>query len=243
MTSPRVRDQENTVFQQLRGMFGRWLALANNVVLSPARAWGLLPDPTAIYSVQGEWNKEVATLTPDLTAAAAIGWSEAFGHETFSSTSSHVLGALAMSQNLLRNVPSEVHQYIVDDIVRGLSAGESREQIVSRINLTLSMTGTDRWDNRARMIATTETTRASNAGALAAAMSAERSLGPMLKRWNTEQDHRVRETHDQVQGRELPLTQPFQVGGFPLMYPSEPLGPPEEIVGCRCNLSFRRAEQ
>lgn len=242
MSSPRVRGQEERVFNRVSGALGRWLAKANEAVLGSARRLGLLPDPTAIYSVQMPWNDEVASLMPDLSAAAEIGWSEVNQQEVFSSNSSHVLGALVASQNLLRNIPNEVHQMIVQDIMAGLSKGESRQQIIDRIDLTLSMMGSERWTSRAATIATTETTRAANAGALAAAISAERSLGTMVKIWRDSSDHRVRETHQAVDGTELPLMQPFMVGGVPLMYPSEPMGPPEEVIGCRCDLTFRRAE-
>lgn len=242
MTSPRVRDQESRIFGRLSSMFAHWLGAANTAVLSSARKLGVLPDPTAVYMVSGQWNQEVSRLVPDLNATAAIGWSQAFDRPVFSSTSSHVLGALDASENLLQNIPNEVHDIIVDDISAGLGQGESRQQIIERVDRTLSMTGSDRWSNRAQMIATTETTRAANAGALTAAINAERELGTILKTWRDSSDHRVRETHQQVDGTEMPLMQPFTVGGFPLMYPSEPLGPPEEVIGCRCDLSFRRME-
>lgn len=240
MSSPRVRAQEDQVASRIRTMFGSWLVLVNDAVLGVARRLGLLPDPVAVYMVSNRWNTLVQEmLIPDLRAAAAIGWSEAFQRPVFSSTSAHVANALATSENLLSNIPAEVHQLVTEEIGDGLSLGESRQEIVSRIDVVLSMTGSERWTNRASVIAITETTRASNAGALAAAVQAERELGTIQKTWRSEGDHRVRETHRLVDGTEQPLMQPFMVGGFPLMYPSEPYGPPEETIGCRCAMSFK----
>lgn len=244
MSSPAVRAAEDRIFATLKSMFSSWLGRVNEAVVGSAQRFGLLPDPTVVYAVAHGWNAGVQVeLIPELTTVAAIGWSEAFQQPTFSSTSAHVLEALNTSRNLLQGIPDETHKFIVDDIIAGLSNGDSRQEIIASIQRTLSMTGSDRWTNRAQLIATTEVTRAANAGALAAAVQAERSLGTLLKTWRDSSDHRVRETHRQADGAELPLAQPFLVGGFPLMYPSEPLGPPEEVIGCRCDLSFRRADR
>lgn len=244
MSSPRLRAHEDRFISLLRTMFSGWLGLANNAVLSLTRRLQSQPDPTGVFAVSSEWDRMVRNVAiPDLTAAAAIGWSEAFQQPVFSSTNSHIVGALAGSENLLRNIPGEVHAMIVEDLSVGLSNGLSRQEIIDRIDQTLSLTGSPRWLNRASLIATTETTRAANAGALAAAIQAEQTLGPLTKQWNDSKDHRVRETHEQIDGTRLPLMQPFIVGGFPLMYPSEPFGPPEEVIGCRCDLSFRRMDQ
>ncbi len=58
----------------------------------------------------------------------------------------------------------------------------------------------------------------------------------LRKRWDTEKDRRVRQTHQEVDGQVTDLSQPFYVGGYPMMYPGDPLAPPEEIVNCRCDL-------
>jgi hypothetical protein len=172
------------VASRIRIMFDSWLPRVNAAVTDTARRLGLLPDPVAVYMVSNRWNNMVdEMLIPDLRATAAIGWSEAFQQPVFSSTSAHVMEALNTSRNLLSNVPNEVHAMVVDEISDGLSLGESRQQIIERVDSTLSMTGSDRWTNRARMIATTESVRASNAGSLAAAIQAERSLGTLLKTW------------------------------------------------------------
>lgn len=72
---------------------------------------------------------------------------------------------------------------------------------------------------------------------LAALDSAFRS-GKSRKRWRTFGDSRVRPTHQQADGQEVSIDEPFEVGGYQLMFPNDSsLGaPPEEIVNCRCTM-------
>ncbi len=171
---------------------------------------------------------------------ARIGWSQVTNQVTFSPGASMVTDALNASRNLLSQIPDEVHAMVVREITAGMNSGETLAQIQRRLETLLSLTGHDRWENRARTIAITETTRAANAGSLAAAVAAEPFTGTLLKRWNDEDDPNVRLTHAAVDGRELPLRRPFIVGVSQLMHPGDPIGSPEEVINCRCDLSFRR---
>lgn len=242
MSSPRLRLHEDSVLARVVQAFSTWLDVIRDPVLVPARRFLGLPNPTGVFSGAATWREQVARLRPDLETAARIGWSEAFDRPTFSSTNSHVLSALDASENFLVNVPNEVHDMVVDVLGQGLNAGRSHEQITEDVNLLLRITGTDRFRNRAQTITTTEVTRAANAGALAAALQAQQELGVILKQWNNSADDRVRETHELTDNAEIPLNQPFMVGGFPMMFPADPSGPPHEVISCRCDLSFRRLD-
>lgn len=63
-----------------------------------------------------------------------------------------------------------------------------------------------------------------------------KALGKTKKRWCTEMDNRVRPTHVEVEGIEIPIDEPFLVGNSLLLYPKDiTYNPdPQEIVGCRC---------
>ena len=54
--------------------------------------------------------------------------------------------------------------------------------------------------------------------------------------WLSERDDRVRPTHITADGQRVPVNEPFWVGGYRMMYPTDSsLGAgPEEIVNCRC---------
>lgn len=113
-------------------------------------------------------------------------------------------------------------------LVRSFEAGEGeaataraiREQIGQRMSAT-----------SAARIARTEMHTASTRGADEAA----RSTGlEMVKEWASAEDARTRRSHAQADGQEVPLNEPFRVGGSLLMYPGDPAGPPREVINCRC---------
>lgn len=241
MSRHRIRQQEDRATTQMMVLLGSWLARVREAVLRPFRRLRTAPDPTGLYTTTHVWEAAVDSFIPTLEQVARIGWSAVDGQSTFSSTSFAVTQALTASRNLLRGIPDEVHDLIVQEIIAGLTAGEGADQIAARVERFLSIDDNIHWHNRARVIATTEVTRAANAGALSAALAAEPELGQMVKRWNDSDDQRVRVTHRDVDGEEALLMQPFNVGGFHMLFPGDPSGPPHEVISCRCDLSFRRA--
>lgn len=54
------------------------------------------------------------------------------------------------------------------------------------------------------------------------------------KTWVTQGDERVRDWHEDADGQEVPVDQPFDVGGESLMYPGDPDGSPGNVINCRC---------
>ena len=65
--------------------------------------------------------------------------------------------------------------------------------------------------------------------------------GKTVKTWRTEKDNRVRETHKAAEGQTVSILEPFNVGGFDLMFPrDDSLGAPdEELSNCRCHATYR----
>lgn len=61
-------------------------------------------------------------------------------------------------------------------------------------------------------------------------------------RWVTMRDDSVRETHRAANGQVQPRDGTFDIGGFDLHYPGEPVGPPEIWINCRCILAPARVE-
>lgn len=51
---------------------------------------------------------------------------------------------------------------------------------------------------------------------------------------NSTIDSRTRPSHVLADGQRVGLTEPFIVGGAPLMFPGDPSGPAGEVISCRC---------
>ena len=58
--------------------------------------------------------------------------------------------------------------------------------------------------------------------------------GAEWKEWLTSEDDRVRLSHWSLNGKRVPMDEPFSVGGVPMMFPCDPNGTPGEIINCRC---------
>lgn len=85
---------------------------------------------------------------------------------------------------------------------------------------------------RATVIARTETIGALNESAYVAAQEA----GQVAEvEWLTQQDDRVRDTHENQDGWRVPLGSSFPNG---CRFPGDPTAPPEEIIQCRCTLLY-----
>ena len=52
--------------------------------------------------------------------------------------------------------------------------------------------------------------------------------------WISSRDQRVRATHQAADGQCRDIGEAFDVGAAKLAHPSDPAGPPEEIIACRC---------
>jgi Phage Mu protein F like protein len=115
-------------------------------------------------------------------------------------------------------------------LVDGMAHGEGVEQLAARVSEATEL-GLD----RARVIARTEAIGASNAGAIAAVRAAG-ATG--RKTWVATRDDRVRPTHELADGQTVGLGELFTVGGWPMDRPHDPAGPPEEVINCRCSVSF-----
>lgn len=88
------------------------------------------------------------------------------------------------------------------------------------------------WQARADRIARTESTGALGAGALAA-LGKE---GAECKEWLATSDHRTRHAHREADGQKRAHGMPFDIGGFPAMFPGDPNLPAHQSVNCRCTV-------
>lgn len=234
-----TRDEnERSLFEVVSGGLKRWLGKAKDAVMAPYRQHKLSPDPAGVFRVQADWDREVETILSRIGQISMQAWSEATDVPPVS-RHAFVMAQLAQTQNLLVRMPDEVYNLIFAELTDGINAGENVDQLAARVEHVLSYTASERWPGRARTIAQTENTRAYGAGTLAAGMEQSRVTGRLLrKRWDTEKDARVRETHRHVDGEVRDLGMPFYVGGFPMLHPGDPMAPADEVCGCRCDLAI-----
>jgi len=210
--------------------------------MAPFRSHKMVPDPTAVYATQPMWDREVDTILTTIGEIALGAWSEATDVPPVS-RHAFVVAYLADVRNLLVRIPDEVANLIFAELTDGINAGESLDQLADRVDRVLSYTGSDRWPGRAHTIAVTEVTRAYGAGTMAAGIEQSRITGRVLnKTWRTEQDQRVRPCHQAANNQTVPIFMPFQVCDEPLMFPGDPSGSPDNVIGCRCDVAIRNEE-
>lgn len=127
-----------------------------------------------------------------------------------------------------KEVQQTTHDSVINSLVEGYKAGESMTELANRID---SLPEFDR--NRAIKVARTETMAASNAGEYESYNQCDYVIGST---WLSSHDSRVRATHAAANGQKRKLGDPFDVGGYKLMFPGDSsLGAPaKEVIHCRC---------
>jgi hypothetical protein len=233
-----TQEREPGILARVTQMLTTWLRQVRQAVL---RAGPNLADPSAVYETTGEWGNQVDRLLDDLEDVASDGWASITG-EPYVSTNAFVLAQLALTRNLLVRMPDEVYNLIFEQITIGQTDGETVEQIAARIDRVLMFTGSQFWPNRAKVIAVTETHRAWQSGALAAAQTFEPQTGPAwTKTWDATKDMATRPAHRRAHGQTRRLRDTFQVGGDDLIYPGDPAGMPGNVINCRCDMIIKEA--
>lgn len=237
---PPGRDAEHTVYEAAKSGLQRWLKRAREVVMSPWRQFKAQPNPAAISATVPLWQEQVDRILAALTPALREGWAAANLPGDYDPQDPYIQANLALTYNLMVRIPDEVHAKVVKEILEGTNAGESLEQIAKRVDNVLTYTGSENWDGRSRLIAQTETTRHFNSSILAHGLLREKQgQQGLIKEWDTTMDGRERPAHRLTNAKTQPLSQPFIVDGFPMLFPGDPTAPPDLVCGCRCNLIIR----
>lgn len=230
-----VAQTERTIRQQFWAELSGWLVETGRQVL---RADGR-PDPHAVWARVPAWREAVeAVLKGQIFKALGIAFRKLLGPSYAWDQRVFVSDYLAQVRNRLVRIPDEVFDLIAHEVSTAVNLGESIPQIRDRIDIVLSTTASERWSNRATVVARTETIGALNAGrAEAFRAAAETDPDLELERvWLATEDHRTRESHRVADGQRVALAAPFIVGGAELMFPGDPSGPPQEVIQCRCSM-------
>lgn len=121
---------------------------------------------------------------------------------------------------------------ITAQVTTGILQGESIGKIADRIQREIPI----RERNSAIRAARTAVTGAQNAGRQDSYDAAVKMGIEMEKVWIATLDSRTRHDHAVADGQTVAEDEPFRVGGYKLMYPGDPSGPPHEIYQCRCTM-------
>lgn len=215
----------------------RWLDRIRPSVMAP-RSAGNPPDPTGVSADPGLWNRLMdSEVVPEVKRL----FDGPYRHLVPGSDSDadpFTVEYLNGVRNRLSGIPDEVYALIIAQVDRGVRDGLGIPEISELIEQTLTATGSDRWTNRARTVARTETIGATNAGAFAGAVRRALDVGDdsATKIWVSTLDARTRTDHVFADQQQVALLQPFMVGGAALMFPGDPSGPADLVVNCRCTL-------
>ena len=117
-------------------------------------------------------------------------------------------------------------------ITQGIIQGEGIDQITDRLVNGLITTNESKMETFAR----TAMTGAQNAGRQKQMEDAEEEGIKVKKRWVATLDSRTRDTHQELDGQEVPVDEPFEVDGMEIMYPGDPNAEPELTYNCRCGM-------
>lgn len=109
-----------------------------------------------------------------------------------------------------------------------IANAESRDKLVKRIEDTYK--NIDK--SRAVMIARTEVQGAMQKGTF----EGYKQSGVGIKIWVAVLDDDTRDAHANLDGVELPINQPFDVGGKAMMFPGDQRGGAENVINCRCSI-------
>lgn len=151
------------------------------------------------------------------------------------------LGAIAysfmetISKRGQTNFDQELLRILSQTVQKGIAEGLSADE--TAVAIQEAFTGVSA--NTAQMLAQTELTTIVNERSLQAAIKSRGDASePTYKVWQTMKDARVRVAHASAQSQTVPISQPFNVGGYSMMYPGDPSAPMRLVARCRCVMSY-----
>lgn len=121
---------------------------------------------------------------------------------------------------------------ITRQITQGIIQGESLDKIAKRMAEAVSVQNYKDMLTHAR----TAMTGAQNAGRIQRLNEAQTKGIKLHKEWMATFDERTRTAHRDLDGQKRPVTKPFEIEGYFIMYPGDPHAHPSMVYNCRCTL-------
>jgi hypothetical protein len=229
---------EPPLYEAYLDMMLEWLAAVKVAMFTGGVArLGLVPDPMTVFSQTPKWTSLMARYAEDVAREVlAAPYKDLFADGTLFESRPFVRNWISQRENRLAAVPNEVFGLVSHIIDSATVNGATIPDVTAQVEELFTDTGVQRWKNRARTVARTEVVGAYNGGIHDAfSMIVQADPGTeWVKRWLATDDQRTRPDHREADGQVVPFSQPFIVGGFRMMYPHDPDGPPQEVINCRC---------
>jgi SPP1 gp7 family putative phage head morphogenesis protein len=238
----RVMVRRGPVEKLMEGRVSRWLMEVRRETLSNI---GALDSEAATVEKMSSADVTAADVIFDLETAAVrlaermrpasetglaeavAGLFEEIGFtDPWSEPAEGVLEFLRVRENRMKDAAENVWDDVRAAIEESIDSGDSLKVMADRVRERFN--GISR--SRARTIARTEAGAAFGAGR----QFGMEDAGIELKEWHTSGLDNVRATHREANGQQVPVDEPFIVGGVEMMYPGDENGPPEEVINCRC---------
>lgn len=124
-------------------------------------------------------------------------------------------------------------QQVNSEILQGILQGDSIPNLSKRLRHVTEM-------NRASSVrnARTAITSAENKGRIDMLHDAEDKGVQSKKIWIATSDNRTREAHEELDGQEAWVDEPFENEFGRIMYPGDPDADPANVYNCRCTLGY-----
>jgi hypothetical protein len=147
-------------------------------------------------------------------------------------TNDQAVSYMADATNRLTGVGETIWSDVRERVTSAVASGMSNEELKDQIEKLADFS-----EYRADTIARTETIGAYvNGDWQGAQLLGE--FGPVEKVWVATGDARGREWHTDMMSESIPIDEPFDVDGEPMMYPHDPSGSAFNVVNCRCYVEF-----
>lgn len=125
-------------------------------------------------------------------------------------------------------------QKINSEVLQGILQGEPMPKVAKRLENVLGMNETSAIRN-----ARTAVTGAENRGRLDMLREADKNGVHTRKVWSAIHDNRTRHSHEELDGQEAEIDEPFYSEFGEIMMPGDPDADPADVYNCRCRLRYK----
>jgi HK97 family phage portal protein len=173
----------------------------------------------AIQSLKKQWTDSLVRLTENIV--------EHFGKEP---TKAFTTSSRLVQEWIKKHAGESVTSILatnLDDVNAIILEGTVNELSATQIAKSLREFYLDRSPYKAMRVARTEVAQAAGF----AQHESAKEAGWTKHSWLSSRDDRVRDSHQEIDGEEQPIGEPYSNG---LMFPGDPSGDPDETIMCRC---------